>query len=165
MEYTNSYFRCKYTFRFRAPAFWVMNSIFPRSPFPVQFLLNTWVLSSPDCTITLWRVNFEPYQGAFVPERKNSDWSLWIIFMFDGFVQLHSCMPYVIWALLCTCIVEVCFLRIHLIYGSKARTFLVDLSLTSDALFWRVSAMSVFGGGTSPSIVLRFEPVFAYFWW
>jgi hypothetical protein len=39
------------------------------------------------------------------------------------------------WALLCTCIVVVCFLWIAWIYGPKARTFLAVLNLSSDALF------------------------------
>jgi hypothetical protein len=40
-----------------------------------------------------------------------------------------------IWALLCTDIVAVCFLWIAWIYGPKARTFIVVLNLTADALF------------------------------
>jgi hypothetical protein len=40
-------------------------------------------------------VKLETYQGALVTERKNLDWSLWIIFVFDGFVQPRNCIPYV----------------------------------------------------------------------
>jgi hypothetical protein len=64
-----------------------------------------------------------------------------------------------IWVLLCIYIVEVCFLWITWICGPKARTFLVVLSLTSDALFWRVSVTSVFGRRMNPRILLRFQPV------
>jgi hypothetical protein len=91
--------------------------------------------------------------------------SLLIIFVFDGFVQPHSCIPMSIWVLLYIYRVEVCFLWIASIYGPKSSTFLVVLNLTSGALFLRVSAMSVFGRGIIPSILLRFEPVFSYYWW
>jgi hypothetical protein len=33
---------------------------------------------------SLWIVKLETYHGALVTERKNLDWSLWIIFVFDG---------------------------------------------------------------------------------
>jgi hypothetical protein len=44
---------------------------------------------------SLWIVKLETYQGALVTERKNLDWSLWIIFVFDDFVQPHNCISYV----------------------------------------------------------------------
>jgi hypothetical protein len=37
----------------------------------------------------------ETYRSALVVKRKNLDWNLRIIFVFDGFVQPHSCIPYV----------------------------------------------------------------------
>jgi hypothetical protein len=55
--------------------------------------------------------------------------------VFDGFVQPIAVYHMSIWALLCTCIVVVCFLWIAWIYVPKARTFLVVLNLTADALF------------------------------
>jgi hypothetical protein len=43
----------------------------------------------------LWRVSLETYHGALVIRRRTLDWNLWIIFVFDGFAQPHSCIPYV----------------------------------------------------------------------
>jgi hypothetical protein len=43
----------------------------------------------------MWRVKLETYQGALVIKCKTLDWNLWIFFVFDGFVQPHSCIPYV----------------------------------------------------------------------
>jgi hypothetical protein len=107
---------------------------------------------------SLWRVVFETYQGALVTQRKTLDLSLWISFVLIVLYSPITVYHMSIWDLLCTYILEVCFLWIKWIYGPKPRIFLVVLSLTSDALFWRVSAMSVFDRGKSPSILLRFEP-------
>jgi hypothetical protein len=65
-----------------------------------------------------------------------------------------------IWILLCTYTVEFFFSVDNLDLLSKSQDISRSLSLTSDALFWRVSAMSVFGRCISPSILLRFEPAF-----
>jgi hypothetical protein len=40
-----------------------------------------------------WIVKLETYQGVLDTERKNLDSSLWIIFVFDGSVQPHTCIP------------------------------------------------------------------------
>jgi hypothetical protein len=44
---------------------------------------------------SLWRVRLETYHGAMVIKRRALDWNLWIIFVFDGSLQPHRCIPYV----------------------------------------------------------------------
>jgi hypothetical protein len=48
--------------------------------------------------------------------------------VFDGFVQPHSCIPYFHMGFIMHLYSRIFFLWITLIYGPKARTFLVVLS-------------------------------------
>jgi hypothetical protein len=77
--------------------------------------------------------------------------------VFDGFVQPHICIPHVRMGFIMHLYSRNLFSMVNWICGPKARAFPVVLNLASDTLF---SALSIFGRGIIPSILLRFEPVF-----
>jgi hypothetical protein len=103
---------------------------------------------------SLWWVRLGTYHGVLVIKRRTLDW------IFELFLCLMIlCSPIAVYhmskgVLLCIYIVEVCFLWITWICGPKARTFPIILSLASDALFWRFSAMSISGREIIPCMFM-----------
>jgi hypothetical protein len=59
MEYNRSHFHCKHYIQGLGARILGYEFHCPPNYFPVQFLLDTWVLSLTDCTITTWKHHIE----------------------------------------------------------------------------------------------------------